>query len=109
MPAARSLLSTPLGRLRVVGIIEGLSFLVLLGVAMPLKYLAGMPTAVRIVGSIHGGLFLLYAVVLLVAWLDRGWSVWRAGALMVAAVVPFGPFVAERSLAREAAEAAEAG
>ena len=102
MPAAASLLSTPLGRLRVVGIAEGLSFLVLLGVAMPLKYMAGMPMAVRVVGSIHGGLFLVYLVVLLVAWLDRGWSVWRALALFVASVVPFGPFVAERSLAREA-------
>ena len=105
MGTATSLLSTPLGRLRIVGIAEGLSFLALLGIAMPLKYMADMPMAVRIVGSVHGALFLLYAVVLLVAWLDRGWSVWRAAALFAASVVPLGPFVAERSLAREAAEA----
>lgn len=108
MPDPASLLSTPLGRLRVVGIAEGLSFLILLGIAMPLKYMAGMPTAVRIVGSIHGGLFLIYLVVLLVAWLDRGWSFWRAASLFVASVVPFGPFIAERSLAREAQELQQA-
>ena len=100
-----SLLSTPLGRLRVVGIVEGVSFLLLLGVAMPLKYLADMPLAVTVVGSIHGGLFVLYALALLVAWLERGWSVGKTAALFVAAVLPFGPFVAERHLAREQREA----
>lgn len=104
MTVASSLLSTSLGRLRVVGVAEGLSFLALLGIAMPLEYMAGMPLAVRIVGSIHGGLFMLYAVALLIAWLDRGWSVGKVAALFVASVVPFGPFIAERSLAREAAE-----
>ena len=99
-----ALLSTSLGRLRVVGIAEGISFLALLGIAMPLKYMAGMPMAVRIVGSLHGALFVLYAMVLLIAWLDRGWSFGKAVALFFASVVPFGPFIAERSLAREAAE-----
>ena len=46
--------------LRAVALLEGASYLLLLGVAMPLKYLAGMPGAVRAVGSAHGGLFLLY-------------------------------------------------
>ncbi|MSP17466.1 MAG: DUF3817 domain-containing protein, partial [Myxococcales bacterium] len=45
---------TPIGRLRVVAFAEGCSFLLLLGVAMPLKYLAGLPLAVRLVGSLHG-------------------------------------------------------
>ena len=96
-----SLLATPVGRLRLVGLAEGLSFIALLGVAMPLKYMADMPLAVTWVGSIHGGLFMLYAVALLVAWIDRGWSIWRAGALLIASVVPFGPFIADRSLVRE--------
>jgi hypothetical protein len=47
-------LKTSLGRLRVIGFVEGVSFLVLLGAAMPLKYLADMPLAVKIVGSAHG-------------------------------------------------------
>ena len=51
------MLSHSIGRLRAIGMLEGVSFLVLLGVAMPLKYLAGMPAAVKIVGWVHGILF----------------------------------------------------
>ncbi len=51
------MLKTPLGRFRVIGHIEAVSFLVLLCIAMPLKYLADLPVAVLIVGSIHGALF----------------------------------------------------
>ncbi|HTO03360.1 MAG TPA: DUF3817 domain-containing protein, partial [Opitutus sp.] len=51
------ILKTPLSRLRFIGWWEGVSFLVLLGIAMPLKYLAGEPAAVRVVGMAHGILF----------------------------------------------------
>ena len=55
-------LKTSLGRLRVIGWWEGVSFLLLLGVAMPLKYFADWPLGVRYVGMAHGILFLLYVV-----------------------------------------------
>ena len=55
---------TALRQLRLVALLEGASFLVLLFVAMPLKYLAGMPLAVRIAGSIHGALFIAFVVAL---------------------------------------------
>ncbi|HZP15686.1 MAG TPA: DUF3817 domain-containing protein, partial [Nocardioides sp.] len=58
----------PVGRVRGVGMIEGTSFLVLLFIAMPLKYFAGMPEVVFWVGLVHGILFLSYAAVALVAW-----------------------------------------
>lgn len=45
---------------RLIGFLEALSFLILLLIAMPLKYIWGQPEAVKIVGSAHGGLFLLY-------------------------------------------------
>ena len=45
---------------RMTALAEGVSFLTLLFVAMPMKYFMGMPEVVRVVGSIHGGLFLLY-------------------------------------------------
>ena len=45
---------------RIIALAEGISFLTLLFVAMPMKYFMGMPEVVRVVGSIHGGLFLLY-------------------------------------------------
>ena len=54
------MLRSPIGRLRAVGLAEGVSFLLLLGVAMPLKYAAGYPQAVRIVGWVHGLFFMGY-------------------------------------------------
>ncbi|MGQ0439259.1 DUF3817 domain-containing protein, partial [Bacillus sp. B-TM1] len=48
------MLSTPIGRLRAIGLVEGISFLLLLFVAMPLKYFAGFATAVKITGMAHG-------------------------------------------------------
>lgn len=84
-----------------IGKAEGSSFLVLLGVAMPLKYLAGRPEAVQVVGWIHGILFVLYVAALASARSARGWDLARTARLFVAAFLPFGPFVADASLARE--------
>jgi integral membrane protein len=53
-------LSKTIGRLRLTGILEGLSFIILLAIAMPLKYLGGKPQMVSIVGMAHGILFVLY-------------------------------------------------
>ena len=67
---AMSSMTVPLARmselrqLRLVAFSEGLSFVVLLFVAMPLKYIWGLKLAVRIVGSVHGALFLIFLVAL---------------------------------------------
>jgi integral membrane protein len=91
-------LSSTLGRLRLVGFLEGVSFLLLVGVAMPLKYMAGDPRAVRIVGMAHGILFLAYVAVILQAHLEYRWPAKRSGLLLLASLLPFGPFVADRKL-----------
>lgn len=93
-------LSTPLGRLRLVGMLEGVSFLALLGIAMPLKYFAGQPEAVRVLGMAHGVLFLAYALALVHAHLEYGWPVKRSALVFLAAFLPFGPFVVDRRLLR---------
>lgn len=89
-----------LRRLRILSIIEGISTLVLFGVAMPLKYWAGMPLAVTIVGSLHGILFMGLVAMFLVA----RWRVPISTGLTVAgifgAVVPFGPFVVDHWIDR---------
>jgi integral membrane protein len=87
--------------LRAVGFAEGLSFVLLLLVAMPLKYLAGMPAAVRYVGWAHGLLFVLYVGAVGVVGYANGWSMKRMFWALVASVVPFGPFVLERDWKRE--------
>lgn len=95
---------TALRQLRIVALLEGSSFLVLLFIAMPLKYLADLPVAVRIVGSVHGGLFLMFMAVLYRAGSARGWPGRRWLMAFVSSVVPFGTFVFDRSLRRELAE-----
>lgn len=96
-------LKTPVGRLRMIGLWEGISFLGLLGIAMPLKYFAGLPMAVKVVGMAHGILFMLYVVMTIQAALEYDWP-WRRTALVLAAsVLPAGPFVVDARILREQA------
>ena len=97
-----NLMRTPIGRLRAIGWVEGVSFLLLLGVAMPLKYLLGWPMAVKVVGWAHGVLFVLFCAALLHAAHVSRWTLVRTGMVFVAALLPFGPFVVDRGLQREA-------
>lgn len=98
MPTPSHLLLTSLGRLRLIGFLEGISLLLLLGVAMPLKYLAGQPTAVRYAGMAHGLLFVLYVLLLIQVAIERRWSFGKVSLALLASVVPFGTFWAERRL-----------
>lgn len=102
------MLSTPLGRLKVIGTIEAISFLLLVLVAMPLKYLAGRPEAVKIVGSVHGALWILYLLALALAWKSERWPFKVAFYGGAASVLPFGPFVFDSYLAKLSASQAEA-
>lgn len=91
---------TFLRALRHLAIAEGISTLILFGIAMPLKYMAGMPIAVTIVGSIHGFLFVVLVAMLLLAIRKVPISMKMAAAGIAAAVIPGGPFVLDRKLAR---------
>ncbi|MBL0387507.1 DUF3817 domain-containing protein [Tumebacillus sp. ITR2] len=95
------MLKSPIGRLRAIGIIEGLSFLVLLLIAMPLKYVAGKPEAVQIVGAVHGVLFVLYIGAVLLAAKARRWSFGRVVIALIVSSIPIGTFVFDKSLRRE--------
>ena len=93
--------------LRIIGIIEGISYVSLLFVAMPLKYMAGMPEAVRIVGSIHGGLFVAFAFALIAATLRNRWPIFRSALVFGSSLIPFGPIFIDPTL-RHAMEEAQA-
>lgn len=94
------MLTSHIGRMRLISLVEGVSFLLLLGVAMPLKYLAGIPEVVAVVGAAHGVLFVLYALAAGVLMLALRWSpLWFVGA-MIASVVPFGTFYLDARLKR---------
>ncbi|GAA1531343.1 DUF3817 domain-containing protein [Actinomadura kijaniata] len=81
---------------RLVSIIEAVSFLVLLLVAMPLKYLAEIPAAVSIVGPIHGILWIAYVALVLVVRAPLRWDGKRTVLALVASVLPVAPFFVER-------------
>jgi integral membrane protein len=86
----------------VLGRLEGISLLLLLGVTMPLKYLAGMPAISAWMGWIHGLLFMTFLVALSSARRTEGWSHGRQAWGVLAAVLPFGTFLFERSILRHA-------
>jgi integral membrane protein len=92
---------TELKAFRWVAFSEGLSFVVLLFIAMPLKYWAGLPLAVRVVGSLHGLLFVAFLWTLFRVAVERSWPMKRWLTAFVSSLVPFGTFVFDRSLKRE--------
>jgi integral membrane protein len=97
------MLSTPFSRLRLIGILEGISYLVLMGIAMPLKYIAHKPEAVLYCGWVHGVLFVLFCLALLQVWIKYKWSFTKALVAFIAALLPFGTFVLDRKLRKEEA------
>jgi integral membrane protein len=94
--------ATPLGRFRVVAYWEGISYLVLLFVAMPLKYALGFAMAVRVVGAVHGALFIAYLATLALAANVLG--VRRLGLALLVSFIPGGTFWLEARLQREEIE-----
>ena len=90
--------------LRLLGNIEGISYLLLLGVAMPMKYFFGFPMAVKIVGMAHGVLFIAYCLLLALQMKANKWNLLFGIYLFVATLIPFGTFVTDRKLAKIAAD-----
>ncbi|GAB5561039.1 MAG: DUF3817 domain-containing protein [Synoicihabitans sp.] len=98
-------LTTALERVRLLGLIEGWSFVILLFVAMPLKYLADQPMAVRIVGMAHGVLFIALIAAALQAQVEEdNWPLKRTAYIILGALFPFGPFVVEAKILKPLAE-----
>jgi len=87
-----------LDRLRLASLLDGISYLILVGVAMPLKYFAGEPLAVRVVGMGHGILFLLLCGCLLWALLARRLSFKWCAIVFGCALIPLAPFFLDRKL-----------
>jgi len=91
-------MSATLKRFRWISLAEGVSFLALLLVAMPLKYMAGIDVAVKVVGWAHGLLFILYMGALINVTVEENWSLGRTILFFVGAFVPAGPFMLDSRL-----------
>lgn len=90
--------------LRVVGILEGISYLVLLGIAMPLKYIYAIPEAVKYTGWAHGVLFMTYIPAVFIARKSMNWNFIWTGIALAASLIPFGTFLLDKHLARREKE-----
>ncbi len=84
--------------LRILGNIEGVSYLLLLFIAMPLKYAYDMPSAVKITGMAHGVLFVAYCLLLAPCIKKFAWEFSFGIYLFLATLIPFGTFVTDRKL-----------
>lgn len=93
------LVQTKIGRLRLVGFLEGISLLVLLFVAMPLKYGFHLPGFSKVMGTVHGALFLLFIFNTLSVGVEQQWkfktTTWK---VLLACIVPFGTFYIDRKI-----------
>jgi integral membrane protein len=93
--------NTAIGRFRAIGITEGISYLLLLLIGMPLKYMAGIPEVVKIMGWMHGILFILYVVALIQVSIPNRWSFIRVLIALIASLLPFGTFLLDKRLRAE--------
>lgn len=91
-----------------IAFLEGISYLLLLLVAMPLKYFANIPEGVKYVGWAHGVLFVLFCVYLLKVWIGLKWSFGKALLAFIASLLPFGTFVLDARLKKEYPEVVKA-
>lgn len=90
--------------LRILGIVEGISFLVILFVTMPLKYIWEMREPNQIVGMAHGVLFIAYCVLVVIVGYRFKWKLLTIFWALLASVLPFGTFVADAKIFKEEQE-----
>jgi integral membrane protein len=82
----------------IINTVEGYSYLLLLFVAMPMKYLMGIAVATKIVGMIHGILFIAFIYLLVLSWQETKWATRESAIFFVAALIPFGTFFTKKRI-----------
>lgn len=85
----------------IITIIEAISYLLLLGFGMPMKYFGNDPSWVTLFGRIHGGLVFAFLGLLIACWVKYKWSYERVALLFIASLLPIIPFFIERKLKKE--------
>lgn len=99
------LLKTKLGRLRIIGFLEGISLIVLIFVAVPLKHYGNDPSMVKMMGPVHGALFLFFIINTLSVGVEQRWkfsqTTWK---VLLACIIPFGTFYIDKHILKPADE-----
>ncbi|MGN8055629.1 DUF3817 domain-containing protein [Pedobacter sp. 22163] len=96
-------MNSSLSIFRKVAVAEGISYLLLLFVAMPLRHFLHLDLAVKYAGWAHGVLFIAYAALLVMTWQEQKWKFGKAVLIFLASLLPFMPFVVDRKLKDERA------
>jgi integral membrane protein len=95
----KNFFTTSVGRLRLLAFLEGTSLLVLVFIAVPVKHIIGNPSLVRVIGPIHGALFLLFVFQTMGVAIEQRWKfqaiTWK---ILLACLIPFGTFYIDRSI-----------
>ncbi|HLO43317.1 MAG TPA: DUF3817 domain-containing protein [Leadbetterella sp.] len=95
----KDLIKTKIGRLRIIGFLEGITLLILVFVAVPLKYYFGIPSLTKMLGPIHGAIFLLFLFNSLSVGVEQGWkfrtTTWK---VILACFIPFGTFYIDKTI-----------
>ncbi len=95
----KNLLKTKIGRLRIIGFLEGISLLVLVFIAVPMKYYFDNPNLTKSLGPIHGAIFLLFVINALSIGVEQNWkfrtTTWK---IILACFIPFGTFYIDKKI-----------
>lgn len=95
----KDLLASSIGVFRIIGFLEGMSFILLMFIAMPLKYIYDQPKAVEIIGMAHGVLFVVFVLFAFYLSITKKWNLFKVTApLLLSSILPFGTFVADKKI-----------
>ena len=86
---------------RIVSILEGLSYLILLFIAMPIKYIGNDESWVKMFGMPHGLLFVAYVILAFLIKSEMKWDTKTFLIVLVASILPFGTFYVDKKYLRE--------
>ena len=81
---------------RLTAILEGISYLALFAITMPLKYMADLPMPNKYVGYAHGVLFIAYVVLAILVCVQKKWGFKRMAIFLIASLLPFATFYIEQ-------------
>lgn len=88
----KELFTTKLGRFKLIASLEGISFLLLVGVAVPLKYIWKEPAMTQNMGMVHGLFFILYVFNIIQNKIELGWATGKTLLALLLSIIPFGSF-----------------
>ena len=87
---------------KIIALLEGLSLLLLLFFAMPMKYVMEEPVYVKVIGMAHGILFIVYIILAVILKIEENWEWKKFGIICIASIIPFGTFYVERKYLKNA-------